>query len=188
MAGKVSVGGYSYNLIVGTPDADVLSGTSDARLGGPAKPIGDIIIGLEGDDTIEHSWAGSDIFVFRFAIRVDEPGPAVAVESSTVVIGVDGHDRILDFNVNSDHLAMEGVRDASVFKQHFDVVKDAGSHGDRMLTIETADNGSWSVQLKLVGFDHAGGPAWNSLVSGSDAFEQWAWDTLVAHAYDGPYA
>jgi hypothetical protein len=189
MTGKVSVDGFIYNLIIGTSDADILNGTSDARSGNPAGPIGDIIIGLEGDDTIAHSKAGSDIFVFRFAIHVDAPAPFPSGESSgatEVVVGVDGHDRILDFDVNSDRLALEGIRDAASFKEHFDVVKDSGY--DHTLTIETADNDTWSVQLKLVGLDHAGGPAWNSMVSGSDAFEQWAWDTLVAHAYDGPYA
>ena len=57
-----------------------------------------------------------------------------------------------------------------------------------VLTIETADNDSWSVQLKLVGFDDPGGSVWNSFISGSDTFEQWAWDTLVTNLYDGPIA
>ena len=68
------------------------------------------------------------------------------------------------------------------------VVKGADLNGQHVLTIETADNDSWSVQLKLVGFDDPGGSVWNSFISGSDSFEQWAWDTLVTNLYDGPIA
>jgi hypothetical protein len=191
MADKFSIDGY--NLILGTPDADILNGTADARPGISARPIGDIIIGLGGDDTIEHSGGGSDIFVFRFDIRgVGDPGPAGddgdagQTAPTAFVSSGDGHDRILDFHVNADHLALEGIRDADFFREHFDVVKGVDSNGGRTLTIETSDNPNWSVELKLIGLDHA--VAWNALASGSDALEQWAWDTLVAHAYDGPFA
>ena len=338
MTDTVDVDGNTYNLIVGTTgDDDALNGTADAGQGNPAnpKPDGDIIIGLEGDDTVQHSLGGSDVFVFRFDKQVvTDPGQDIVVDTfsltapganadwkawenyenrlktffdgdssatnsyaylkahgyafgfsdaqfgamktaydkslagqfddptddghsyqyianpnaptlssgknkiantngndvtnhqidnnltlatslghtgkaafitfgdlsgtltehipgseSTVVSSTDGHDQILDFDVNSDHLALAGVDgDSLFFKDHFNVVKGADLNGQHVLTIETADNDSWSVQLKLVGFDDPGGSVWNSFISGSDSFEQWAWDTLVTNLYDGPTA
>jgi hypothetical protein len=333
MTDTVDVGGATYDLIVGTTDDDTLTGTNDAGQA-QKRPVGDIIIGLEGDDTVDHSHIGNDIFVFRFNTEVvTDPGHDIVVatfdltppganadwkawenyenrlktffdgdastvnsyaylkaqgyafgfddakfaamkcafdkslggaydnpnddghsyqlianpnaptlssgknkiantngnditnhqidnnlslatalgqagkaafitfegltgtltehvagEQHTVVSSTDGNDKILDFDVNSDHLAMDGVDSEAFFKEHFNVAKGGDINADHVLTIATADNDSWSVQLKLISFDHVGDPLWNSFVDGSDAFETWAWNTLVTHVYDGPIA
>lgn len=337
MTDTVVVDGNTYNLIVGTTGDDLnLNGTADAGKGNPdnPKPVGDIIIGLEGDDTVQHSLGGSDVFVFRFDTNVvTDPGQDVVVDTfdltqpganadwkawenyenrlklffdggasdansyaylkahgyafafgdvqfaamkaafdaslaghfdnpaddghsyqyianpnaptlsstknkiantggndvtnhqidnnlalatemgqagkaafitfagltgtltqhidgaeHTTVSSADGHDTILDFDVNSDHLALDGVTDEQFFKDHFNVIKNADINGKHVMTVETADNDSWSVQIKLVGFDDPGGNVWNGFVDGSDAFEHWTWATLVQNPYDGPIA